>query len=242
MPRYTFLLKAGKHVGPDYSKDPVEIKSRTPDGTEFSYWKYPSKTYTRGAKVQDDVNLVATLGHEKFQLLSDTGTPENKIKGGKLLVKGGPNKAQISEGREQRAAPGGQVSDGHQQTTGLDEGGQLAGPAENAVIRALRAENERLKAEVKEKQENDDTQPTGRSIREEFPDDHEDDDDEQGSEAEDEDNADLEGKSAAELRELAEGEEIELHGARSKADMLKAIKKSRRKAARNKSAGERDEG
>jgi hypothetical protein len=227
MPRFTFLLKAGKHVGPDYSKDPVEVKSRDPDGNEFSYWKYPSKTYTRGAKVQDDANLVAKLGHEKFQLLSDTGTPENKVKGGKLLVKGGPNKTQISENREQRAAPNGQVSDGHQQTTGLDEGGQLAGPAEDAVIRALKAENEELKKQLKSKQQADDNQPTGKSIREEFGEETEDDPD-QGSEAEDEDNARLDGMKVDELRELAEEEEIELHGARSKANLIKTIKKSRR--------------
>lgn len=233
MPKFTFLLKAGKHVGPDHTQEPVERVLKDIRGNETREWRYPSKTYSKGDKIQTDQNLLARHGGEKFQLLSDKGQEDTRLARLNKQVKT-PVPHPSGALREQRAAPAGQVSDGHQQTNHTDDGGQISGVAVEEVIRALKAENEALRKQAAQKK--DDSSPTGKSIMEEFADP----DADQGSEAEDDEDAELEGLTAAELKSLAEDEEVELHGAKSKKDMVKAIKDHR--SGKAKRSGDETEG
>lgn len=222
--RFEHRLLTGVHVGPDYDQPVIQ----TADGKPRKDGKRPSRSYQQGETVWDNKNLVVLHGAEKFSLTRDhgpradsrpkelratvaapgpggIGNPVLSTTAGDNPVPGDPTLAHAPA-----SFPGGQVSTGKQETTSLPDGRTVSGPAtpteEEAQEAADNAENLGTETYAGESAEDADE-----------------------TEAEKADAKALEEMSAAELRQFAEEEEIQLHGARSKEDMIKTIKKARRR-------------
>lgn len=78
MPR--FRVKAGLHIGPDYTQDPVEVLDR--DGVLVGY-KYPSARYMAGEVFDSETDIVAKHGASKFELVGPSRVrPKTVQRGG----------------------------------------------------------------------------------------------------------------------------------------------------------------
>jgi hypothetical protein len=102
-----FKVIAGNHIGPDKTQDPVTIKDpRTGVETE----KYPSRTFKTGEIVEEDYDMVAKHGFQKFERVGD-GPERNR--------RNRPARSTEEEKKSTRpevptnSAPGGQVSSGY---------------------------------------------------------------------------------------------------------------------------------
>lgn len=137
-----FRLLAGMHQGPDYTQEPAELTDAKGNKT----YRWPSRIYQQGEVVEDKVDLVQKLGAAKFQLLSG---PAEALPGSPLQASS--------------VAPGGQVSQGFQQTTTGPDGSPLSGPLTKDVRVPQPAVGPRPSQQAKEQLK----QTTGRGVQEE---------------------------------------------------------------------------
>lgn len=210
-----FKLLFGKHVGPDPRAEAVPvINNMTGEQvvdvrTKEPVFKQPSKTYKAGQVVETDDDLVTRFGASKFQLLSGTPTRGPGVKRKAASLAESPA---ILSSSNPAVAPGGQVSSGFQQTTGVESPVE-GGPRQQSG--ALDVEDEETVA------------ASGADLKN------------AGGDGEDSEAGDgksytreeLEGFNKADLKQLAEDEGIDVHSGATKDDMVKAIVRgSRRKS------------
>ena len=201
-----FKLLAGKHVAADVSQDPLPVYDAATGAQKVDVrtgkpvFKHPPRVYKAGQTVECDDDLVARFGANKFQLIS--GTP-GKGPGVSRRAAQPAESAGVLDSANPAVAPGGQVSSGFQQTTGVegdpDGRTQVAGPLDVEDEATAEASGADL-----ENRGGKDT-PAGY------------------------DRDELNDLSVADLKELAASDEVELHGASRKADIIDAILKAKKK-------------
>lgn len=219
MGRYRLLESL--HVEPDWKAE----HPRDEDGNLVKPWRRPSVQYTRGQVVVSPTDLVSKFGANKFQYLGSAESADGPF----TQTTPGDPVPDIAANNPQ-AAPGGQVSQGFQVTTTGPDGKPISGPMTpetepNAV--ANPKTGERIlgqKANIfgkpgakAERDEGEDPQPrTPRQATAEEA-------GEPAGGASKHTREDLEDKTMAELRDLADEEEIDVHGARNKEDLIQRI-------------------
>lgn len=125
MERKRYVLLQGRHIQQDYTQpprqrfnessgemEPVISMNRT---TGAQYYEYPSRLYTPGEQFDNDVDLVARHGAEKFRCVGPAKTQAEQPKGSKR--RGSQEDDLPTPEPNPCVAPGGQVSTGHQATT-----------------------------------------------------------------------------------------------------------------------------
>ena len=206
--RFEHKLLVGVHEGPDF--DYAAANDNKGDR--------PTRRYSEGETVWDNSNLVEKLGAGKFSLVRDHGEgadtrpkesrPRAKFPGVKSTTAGdNPTPGDPTLGQAPSSFPHGQVSTGKQATTTLPDGRTVSGPAEPTDEEA-----EAASANA----ENVGGVPTPGGGNE----------DDESADAEDE--PELDAMTVAELKQYAADEEIELHGASRKDEIVKAIRKARK--------------
>lgn len=190
-----FKLNHSQHIGPDLDQEPNEETG-----------KRPSRTWNAGEIVDAEQDLVFRHG-EKFTRVGDT--PKGKSLSG--FKRGDPTP--INMRTSAAAAPGGQVSTGRQQTTGLPERDpetglkQKSGPMDPKLFdeEEARAADEAAESVENEDEENVDTDTSAEATG-------------------DEDSVDFGGMTVAKLKSYAEENEIDLGNAHTKAQILAKLK------------------
>jgi hypothetical protein len=207
-----FRLLEGQHIqyDPDWEPSEEDKEMAKSAGTPL---KPPSRLYVKGQMVENDSDLVARFGAQKFALVS--GQPNRGLK----ATRGTQTAGDVSELNEQASPavfPGGQVSTGFQSTTGtgvLGNREHVSGPLQDTPDeRARRAAAQGKSATPPVDDGEDEEEPTAPKTRGKSPSD-----------------ADLNSMTVEELREHAADEEINLHGASTKSDIVKAIKKEQKR-------------
>jgi hypothetical protein len=223
MGRYRLLESI--HVEPDWKAE----QPRDEDGNLVFPWRRPSVQFTRGQVVTSPTDLVAKFGSNKFQYLGAVEGPTAMRSGGH---QGAPTPGDpvpdIAAGSP-ASFPGGQVSTGLQVTTTGPDGKPVSGPMTeetqpNAV--ADPKSGQRKLGEKpnyfgkpqagpgKDRERTPDTPRTPRQATE----------DEAGEPAgpatKKYSRDDLEDKTVAELRDMAEEDEVDLSGAKTKEDII----------------------
>lgn len=228
-----FRLLESIHVEPDWKAEPVPLDNGEPDPN----WRRPSIQYARGQTVVSPTDLVAKFGSNKFQYV---GTEDE----GPVAMRSGGHQGAPSPGdpvpdianTSPAHFPGGQVSTGLQVTTTGPDGKPVSGPmnAENEPNAVVDEETGGRKLGQKANvfgkpqpgagREKERTPSSPRAPRPA-------DTDEAGKGEEaatpkysrDE----LDDKTMAELRDMAEEEEIDLAGARTKEDVIQRLVRGR---------------
>lgn len=95
-----FRLLAGMHIQADKTQDPTPVKDPT---TGLVTQRYPSKTYKQGEVVESDVDLVARLGANKFQLVGGGKANRKQMSLSELMSERAKLDMQIAEAS--RVAP-----------------------------------------------------------------------------------------------------------------------------------------
>lgn len=121
-PKMRFRLLVGIHYGRDYDADPTPVldaegKVWTNPKTGKPELRYPPKKYETGSIVEDTVDLVKFGGPEKFAYVD--GPPS--------ALPGRGEAGWTPENTAYQVAPGGQVLEGHQQSTSLEDGRTVSG-------------------------------------------------------------------------------------------------------------------
>lgn len=214
-----FKLLAGKHVGPDLKAEPEPVynnmtgEQRVDVRTKEPEFRQPSKTYKAGQVVESDDDLVARFGANKFQLLS--GTPKAGGPGIKRKAAQAAESPAILSSSNPAIAPGGQVSSGFQQTSGVESplpGGakQVSGPLDVEDEGTAAASGADLENSGEGPGDGEDADTGGTEYT----------------------RAELEGMTKAELKQLGDDEGIDVNASASKDEMVKAIVRGSRKKAK----------
>lgn len=223
-----FRLLAGSHVGPDYSQEPVKRKDPA-TGEETS--KLPSKRYRAGEVVEAETDLVAKHGASKFQLLGESRR-QGLMRTDKMGNPTPGDPTPLNQQNTAAVAPHGQVSTGFQQainTEGPVKGAPVTGEDLDKVMEQHEEEAQRGMEKRSKEQVADPNNPD-QSVQAAHEEGDLDEDEGKMREAgEGEGKEDLESMTVAELKEIASEEEVELHGASRKDDIVKAIRKSRKR-------------
>lgn len=203
--RFEHKLLVGVHEGPDFDAAANDKGDR------------PTRRYSEGETVWDNSNLVEKLGAGKFSLVRDHGEgadtrpeesrPRAKFPGVKSTTAGdNPTPGDPTLSQPPSSFPHGQVSTGKQATTTLPDGRTVSGPAEPTDEEAGAASANA---------ENVGGVPTSGGGS-----------DDDVVDADDE--PELGSMTVAELKQYAADEDIELHGASRKDEIVKAIRKARK--------------
>jgi hypothetical protein len=208
-----FKLLAGQHVQADKSKPLLH-----PDGKPTGF--YERATFNAGQIVESDRDLVADHGNQKFELIGgDEAAAHDRI---------AQLEAELATVRAQQAgdttpgdptprnltgspsvAPGGQVSTGYQQTSGGREVGvPHSGPVSPEMAAQMQGRQTGQQTGQQPPKPGQQATPKGAP-----PSPH------KGRAPEQ-----LENMTVKELHDYAASEEIELHGAKTRDELLKAIK------------------
>lgn len=203
-----FELLESQHVGPDYSQDPVELKDEV---TGKVTKKYPSKTYNKGDVIDSgDYDLAAKLGASKFRLI-ETGR-KGKRKG---------EQPQTIPVLPSMVAPHGQVSQGHQVATTNSEGL----PSSRAMTAEESEEAGLTQPPTSFTKANLGKQSTAGSSQETSSGDAGDESTGKQSKQKLSEQYALEEMTKAELKDLADQEDVDITGCNTKDDILKVMKK-----------------
>lgn len=201
-----YRLLAGQHVQADKSK-PLHGPDGKPTG------RFERRTFKAGDVVESDTDLVAKCGPQHFGYVDAEGKDariadlERQLAEAKAAARAGRQPGDPTPDNQATGPavfPGGQVSTGFQGTSGPKGSGPLH-PDDFERGGANSPPPDAGKAEPKK------AAPPRAAAKPAGPSDD-----------------DLEGMSVDELHAHAAAEEVELHGARTKADIVKAIKKGRR--------------
>lgn len=163
--------------------------------------RFESKTFERGSVINSDTDLAAKLGSNKFELLTGGGGEDRIAELERELadLKAGKAATVGSVSIDSPSvAPGGQVSSGFQKAVG--PGGSAAMTPEEAA-----AHGGNVGAGVNKGSSN----ATSKASRD----------------LESEHGGDFHKLTVKELHDIAASEEIELHGAHTKEDVVKALRK-----------------
>lgn len=161
--------------------------------------KYPSKRWRSGEVVEADTDLVEDHGAGKFMLIGPSKQNQHNPMRGNVRS-GNPTPGDPSPMQDAAQFPHGQVSTGRQKTSGT--------PATAPTAQVLGDD------EAEELGGKTDAEPEG--------------DGEDSVASDDSGEADFGNMTIPELREYAHSNNINLHGATAKADIVKAIKKGSR--------------
>jgi hypothetical protein len=217
MAKYHFRLLEGQHIQADPTRPIVG-----PDGKPTG--RFERRVYQKGDVIETDTDLAAKLGANKFEPLTGDGgqariaelereLAEARAAQGAGSLPGDPNAQNLA--LSPAVAPGGQVSTGFQHAAGSSRG-TASGPLDPAKAERAGAAGFGLPAEAAKaagKQQQDFTAAASDTPPDAPPDAPTD--------------ADLEGMTVQELRDYAQEEEINLHGASTKAEIVKAIRKGK---------------
>jgi hypothetical protein len=219
----SYRLLAGQHVQADKTQKPVKMKVA---GTEDVIERYPTRTYKVGDVVDSDIDLAARFGADHFapvggQQASDArkiadlerqvselrAKAQAKQPGAAFSVPGDPT--QEIAATSPSVAPGGQVSTGHQQTSGGVPGQPaISGPMSPADLERM---TERAEARGEGEAGSKGTaKGAGRS---------------RSTKSDDQ----LHGMTVEQLHEYAAEEEINLHGATKKDEIVRAIQRAQKR-------------
>lgn len=217
-----FRVLAGSHVGPDYSQEPIQQKDPvTGKVTET----YPKSRFRVGQTFEADEDLVRKHGASKFQLIGETRR-QGLMRTDKTGNPTPGDPTPLNQENTAAVAPHGQVSSGFQkavQTDGPVKGAPVTGEDLDKIVEDHEEEAQRSAGKLSKEQ-----QANPNNAKQSVQAAHEEGDLDE-NEGKMRDGEDLEGMTVAELKELASEEEVELHGASRKDDLVKAIRKSRRK-------------
>jgi hypothetical protein len=209
MAKYRFKLLGGQHIESDKSK-PILGPDDKPTG------RYEKRVYSAGAVIESDTDLAAKHGANKYELLHDHGGESGRVAQlereladarAKLAARGvTPGDAAVDN---PSVAPGGQVSSGFQAATADGSRAMLAEEAAShgGNVEAFGAGQAKGGRKAR----------GAKAVTQEEADADADADD------------DLDGMTVKELREKAADDEISLHGATTKDEIVKAMRAARRK-------------
>jgi hypothetical protein len=161
---------------------------------------YPLRTYRTGETVVSEQDLVYLFGKEKFAY-ADAGA-------GRPPSPGEPSEHMRNV--SPAVAPHGQVITGHQQTSGGPGGTTVSGPIDPAKAERLGVAAAGTQEAATASRESKSTRAEDYAVA--------------GAGANE---PDYESMTVAELRDHAAAEEINLHGAATKAEIVRAIKKGK---------------
>jgi hypothetical protein len=199
-----FKLLAGQHVADDRAKEPV--RTRDPATGEVTE-RHPPRTYRAGEVVESDADLVAKFGAGHFELVGPEAAGaharvaqlEAELAALRARTPGDPASAVSADNPS--VAPGGQVSTGFQHTSGGVPGPL---PADQHARAGVAGAAERQPQQQAPAQQQRAAAPRGVS------------------------DADLDGMTLAELRTHAAEAGVDLHGAKTRDEALKAVRKGRK--------------
>jgi hypothetical protein len=214
-----FKLKEGRHIGPDPAfKRTKEGKFVNKEGVVVD--AAPSVTYGQGEAggifVEDDTDLVARFGPEKFEAVEDKSkakkaTPAKK-KGEEVEVPMVPEG--FKPGARTAVAPNGQVAEGFQVSTSTSDGRTISGAM-------TERSTPRTAEEKKSDPDRSATIQTGTGLHHMKADPHA--DDSGAKKAAEDRRAKLEEKTVPELRELAQRKGVAVPSGATKADIIDAL-------------------
>lgn len=125
--RRTYRLLAGAHMSRDYSAKPVKFMGTNPEtGEQEVQERYPSKTYTQGQVFEAEQDLIGLFGNNKFQEVVKRGRryevvteDDDEVEDSDHTQKADPTPLNA---QAPRTAPHGQVYQGHPATSGAGTG------------------------------------------------------------------------------------------------------------------------
>jgi hypothetical protein len=219
-----FKLLVGRHIGNDLTQEPTEVMHSL-TGEPTGKMMYPERTWTQGETVVTDTDLVKRHGSSKFMRLRDKGGDDPEY----------DEEMPTDPEAPSASFPGGQVSAGLQECTSTEEGVTISGPKAEPVAKeqpavgpsATRDASRQVEraggsgAETKPGSDKEAGQRTEgpRSDAQKA----------EGSRMSqiEKEYGPLEEMTVADLHELASTEEIDLGGARTKAEIIKKIKEEK---------------
>lgn len=183
-----------------------------------------SVTFTRGQVVESDVNLVERFGFTKFALIEGSGGEEGDVQS----ATGNPTLADPSAFQAPTSFPGGQVGTGLQSATSTKDGVTISGPAAPTHAQSRKEQQERASSSGQD-MEKEGTAPSMLSSQKE----------EQhvknlqqevqtgraaGTSTTPTQAPNFEQMSLADLRKYAEDNEVDVKGARTREEYVRALK------------------